>query len=285
MAFRSYIIQESNSFIEKDIVVKNLSDVARFFIAAALTLEGKTKESEPILEELISELEAHRRQNAKQPQRELFYSWVVRFLKGALLQKFNAIYETSLVDNITVKSADGAAIDCQRIIGRLMALPGGSKEFALINAILKFHFGDVSGAKREVNNAKQQHTKTDPSPHLSSGFLNLWEGSYQAALKEYMRAKRYVATNPLNITTVIRFFHGVMDARPDKTQLRFGLAFVNDWFFDRDAGVTEYRKFLEETESVSETGLQLIRQYARTRLQELESNNKNEVNPVTVLQR
>jgi hypothetical protein len=87
-----------------------------------------------------------------------------------------------------------------------------------------------------------------------------------------MRAKRYVTTNPLNITTVIRFFHGVIEARGDKKQLRFGLAFVNDWFFDREAGAIEYRRFLQETETVREKGLGLLREHARLRLAELKKD-------------
>jgi hypothetical protein len=169
MASRSYVFHESNSFIEKDIVIKNLSDVARFFIAAGLTVDGKVNDSLPILEELFTELELSRRQNPRQPQKELFYNWVVQFLKGALIQQFNLIYDNYLVDNITVRSADDDAKRCQALVDRLITLPGGAKEFALINAILKFHNGDVPAAKREVNNAKQQISKTDPSPHLSSG--------------------------------------------------------------------------------------------------------------------
>jgi hypothetical protein len=224
------------------------------------------------LEELLSEVEMSRTHDLRLPQRELFYSWVVRFLKGALIQKFIRVYERRLIDTITAKDADEDAHACQAIIDRLMLLPGGDKEFALLNAIMKFHFGDIRGAKQEVKTAKREHSKEDPSPYLSSGFLHLWESNYPSALQEYMRARRYVPTNQLNIANVIRFFHGVMDANPEKKQLRFGLAFVNDWFFDRQLGAEEYRIFLRDTEAINEKGIALIREHSRLRLAEIEKN-------------
>jgi hypothetical protein len=58
---------------------------------------------------------------------------------------------------------------------------------------------------------------------------------------------------------------------PDKKQLWFGLAFVNDWFFDRDSAKQDYRRFIEETETSREKGLWAMREHARLRLEELQS--------------
>jgi hypothetical protein len=272
MALRAYAYSDSDSFIEKGVVVENLSEVARFFIGAALTLDGKVDDSLPILESLAREVEIKRRQKLRQPQSELFYTCIVEFLKGALIQRFNAIYENSLIDKITLRAADEPAKRCEAVLNTLANLPGDPKEFSLLRAILRFHFGDLKEARRAVNDGKQFLPKTDPAPYLSLGFLRLWEGSYQYALREYMRAKRYMTADTRIIINVIRFFHGVMDANPERQQLRFGLAFVNDWFFDREVAKKEYQLFIEQTESSIEKGIGLVREHARVRLVELGEN-------------
>ena len=63
-----------------------------------------------------------------------------------------------------------------------------------------------------------------------------------------------------------------MDVNPEKKQLRFGVAFVNDWFFNRQRGAEEYRIFLRDTEAINEKGVALIREHSRLRLAEIEKN-------------
>jgi hypothetical protein len=41
----------------------------------------------------------------------------------------------------------------------------------------------------------------------------------------------------------------MIEVHPDKLQLLFGLAFVNEYFFDITRAVDDYRKFLEKADT------------------------------------
>ena len=264
MALRSFVFQDSNSFIEKTLVVKNLSEVACFFIAVALTLDGEVERSLEILETLLVDVELKRKRDHRQPQLELFYRSIVDCLRNALMQKFHKIYELQVRDNITMRAVDEYCRECDRILERFRKLPTDPREVSLLKAIICFHFGDVDEAKKGVSNAKA-FEKNDLAPYLSSAFLRLWDGTYRSALQEYMRAKRCSHFDQRVVLSVLAFFDSILKIRPEKKQLRFGLAFVNDWFFDSRTAIIEYNRFLDDTELCQDNGIELLREHVRVR--------------------
>jgi len=54
LALRSFAFSDANSFLEKTLVIQNITEVACFFLAVALTLDGKVSDAIPILEELLA---------------------------------------------------------------------------------------------------------------------------------------------------------------------------------------------------------------------------------------
>jgi len=269
---RSFIFQESNSFIEKSVVTANISEVARFFIAMALTLDGRAEDSILILENLRVEVGLKRKSTPRRPQIENFYNCIVQCLLVGLGDLFAMVYDQHLVDNITKRDADVYARKCETILDRERKLSPGGGKYYLQGAILSFHFGNMPEAKRQVANAKTFFNKTNAAPYFSAAFLALWEGFYNAALREYLRAARCPEFDHRMILGVLSFLDGIIETYPEKKHLRFGLAFVNDNFLDKTIAIKEYSLFLEETQT--EANLKVLHDHARERQLELQRDIK-----------
>jgi len=99
---RMFTFESANSFIERSVVVSNISEMARFFIGLALTLDGDIEKSIPILRELLGEIELKGGISCfKQP--------VANALCHALEQKSDQIYD-SMVDRITLPEVNLQAL-------------------------------------------------------------------------------------------------------------------------------------------------------------------------------
>jgi len=127
-----------------------------------------------------------------------------------------------------------------------------------------------------ANAALNALPKSDPAPYLSKAFLALWEKSYPTALRFYYKARARTGYESDLIVGIIRFFSGVIDQHKERGDLRFGLAFVNDWFFDREAAKEEYERFLQETRGSQASGLNALHEHARIRLREMKNEERNE---------
>jgi hypothetical protein len=264
LALRNYAVSNENSFIERNVVVKNLSEVARFFIAVGLTLERKLGTAIPLLEQLLAEGEIKVAGPSTTPQLEFFRRAIRRALHAALLAQFNVVYETKLLPHIGLRNGDSAAAECAHIVDRLESISGQIDRYALTRAIFSFHFGRLAEARALALQSKRGIPPNDPSPSISLAFLSLWEGKYGDALKHYLRAKRGDIWDFNMITNVLGFLEGVIENNPEKQQLRFGLAFLNDAFFDPAVAEKEYAEFLRLTEGKTE--LKILRNQASSRL-------------------
>jgi len=274
LALRAFSFNDTNSFIEKGVVAENISEVSRFFIGAALALDGKVQESISLLEELRIEVELKKaktkpKEATRQPQLDLFYASIKDVLKYAYTRRLSMFYDTEIVDFITRRTIDQHVKRYEELVDQLEKVTQDRREWDLSRAIVAFHFGNYPEANRLIKNAKEFFPKTNPAPYLSKAFLALWQGSYPTALKDYYKASRCKEVDTSMIIGIIRFFHGIIEEHPEKRQLRFGLAFINDWFFDQESAEREYDLFLRDTTGVQERGLQVLRQHADIRLREL----------------
>lgn len=264
MVLRSYVASADESFIERQVVVRNLSEVARFFIAVGLTLDGRPAAAIALLDELLIEVDRKRMVGSPDPQLEFFRGSIVRAVRAALISDFTDAYEKHLIPRLTTRAGDAAAAKVKKVVDRLVSLSGEDRGWQLATAILKFHEGDVPGAVQTVREAQRCMPVGDPAPSLSLAFLALWDGRYQDALKYYARARRAVAPNPAMVTGVLAFLESVAENNPDRPEVRYGLATVNDSFFDASVARREYAEFLRRTESRSE--MSVIRHHAEQRL-------------------
>jgi len=261
---RSYLVSEANSFLEYGMVVRNLSEVSRFLVGAALTLDGRRREALAVLRPLYRETCS---QLAASPDRiplQAFRRSVTSFLRSALYYEFDSIYESEVVEHITDPSVAPKVAQCQALIDELGELPGQRWSVGLLQAILAFHRGELSEAERWVRLAQRSLGQHELAPHLSLAFLALWRADNAQALKEYIRAKNCPRFNLKTVTSVVRFLDAIADRHPERRQLRFGVAFVNDHFLDKERASAEYARFLSESDGAPELGL--LRDYASQRL-------------------
>ena len=271
LALRSFSFSDSNSFIEKNIVVENMSEVSRFFIGAALALDGKIDESIPVIEELLHEVELkplqRPREAIRKPQLDLFNKSIKDVLKYAYMRRLSIFYETQILDFITKRDIDPKMRQYEMMLDQIEKITPDKREWALTRAVVAFHFGNYREAHRFLK-AAQAFLPNDPTPYISMAFLALWQGKYPSALKNYYKASRRREMDTSVVVGILRFFYAVMEAHPDKKQLRFGLAFVNEWFFDQYTARREYQLFLDETDD-SQTNIKVLRDHAEIRLHQL----------------
>lgn len=266
LANRSFVSREDNSFFEQHVVAENLGEVACFFIALALNLDGQYNDAAQILEVLRESLGSKRKAQPTNPHIQRFYDQVIEDLISCLAQQFTEEYDHHVVENISDHTVSEHVTKCSTILDRIQQLSPSPDEHDLVRAILHFHAGDLLAARACVSRASKSLPRSDVGPHLSFAFLNLWEEKYPAALRAYRRASGCTRIHPRVIMSVIQFLGGLVSKHPEKPQLRYGLAYVNESFFDSKRAIEEYERFLEESRDANSKGLSLLRNDATQRL-------------------
>lgn len=272
MAFRAFTYGEEDSFVERSVVTRNLAEVAVFFVAKSLLLEGDLARSLPILENLYGELAARTRVRGTDPQLQLFAQVVREDLVHGLRFKVTRTYDESLIDSITDRSVDKIAQQCADHLDRAFALDPNPLH-DLDRAIFSFHFGRFREAQRFVENARRGASDQDPAPDLSAAFLALWEGRHEDAIRHYQLASHRTSIEPQMVVNVVRFLCSVLERHPENLAIRFGLAFVNGRFWDRQSGRDEFETFLRETEG--DPTFEYLRDEARRELELLAEDEPN----------
>jgi tetratricopeptide (TPR) repeat protein len=245
LAYRTFVIREKESFIDRDIVNKNITEVSLFFIAMGLTLDGKVWKSREILEGLLSDVRDKVKANPQNMQLKSFYGSIMSCLSITLLSIFRHIYENHLIENITDRSCDNYAENCLEVLNRLVSLDRKPLYDYYVNiAIIYFHFGKIRASREAIEKAKKI-APNNAVPHFSSAFLYLWKDDIKKALKEYSRAKKQLPDVGVALR-VLLFLQGLLRVQPEKIQLLFSLAFVNDYFFDKVQAKRDYELFIEK---------------------------------------
>jgi hypothetical protein len=270
-AYRTFIARDKNNFFEKDLVIENISEVACFFIAMGLTLEGRITESKEILEKLLQKVNIKLEHEKNNPQLRFFKNSIISCLTVALRAYFMFIYEKHLIDNITNREYDIYANQCLEIIEKLISMNKKTSWFYLAIAIIRFHFGDVNSARQAIATAKILSPTNNAAPHFSSAFLNLWDRNYKQALKDYMRGERCTNVEIPIIMEILLFVQGLIKNHPERVDLLFAIAFINDKFFDTAAAINDYRLFLSNSKEKQD--MSLLAEYAKRRLDILEKQS------------
>lgn len=271
LAFRAFCVNEKNSFIQRDVVVNNISEVSLFFIALGLTLDGHVAEAIAILDPLLVEADKRASTADGKPQFRVFVEAIRSCLTVALHAAFTLRYNKSLVNHVTDRSYDAEATACDELLQKLVRLNKRTDAFYLGRAIIRFHFGDMAGAKDAVEHAARLAPSDHAAPPLSKAFLLLWARDYRKAFLEYMRAGKCREYNTETVTSVLLFLNTMLSLHPDRSELRFALAFVNDRFFDQEVARDEFRNFLENS---TDPELTDFVKFAQKRMEKIQGDAK-----------
>ena len=83
----------------------------------------------------------------------------------------------------------------------------------------------------------------------------------------YLKAEKCTDYTSDVILSVISFLQSIARSHPEKVQINFGLAFINDRFFDPTKAIEDYESFLEATNDVNK--YKHLRDHAMKRLESL----------------
>lgn len=249
LAYRSFVVKEKNSFIEKSVVINNLSEVVRFFISLGLTLDGKSDFAIPLLEELREKNEHKIKISHSIDQLRIFNRAVISCLEINFRAKLITLYRNELIDNITLRELDETALKIQNILNNLFQLNKRFSEYYLMQAIIHFHFGKLQDSKDAVIRAKKLSPINSSKPHFSFAFLYMWNEDYVNAIRSYRKAEKCSDAQIISIMDILLFLQGVLKLHPDKIQLFFSLGYLNEKYFDKSQSVNDYKVFLMKSEN------------------------------------
>ncbi len=264
IAYRAFVSREKNSFIEKQLVIDNLSEVALFFISMGLTLEGKLEESLKILSNLKKIIDEKLRNPKHSTQLNYFRSSVIKNLTVTLNALLINVYRSKLIDNITERTHDIYAKECMKYLNHLVEINKRTSDFYLQKAIIHFHFGEIRESFQCVKKAKKLAPLNSPGVHFSLAFLNLWDKQYLTSLKEYRRAERCAIEGIDFIMDILLFLQSVLNNNSNRIEIIYALAFINEKYFDKSKAIDDYKKFIEVSEGNNK--LNPLRAYAISRL-------------------
>ena len=265
LIYRAFVSKNKNSFIDKRTLAVNIGEVASFFIAMALTLDGELNEAETILEELLSTLERRSLDSRNVIQLHLFRNSVSSCLTATLEARCIQVYNEHVVDNITQRHVDKYVRKCMELQERIVSLNPRTSKYYLMDAILHFHFGDIGKAKNCVKQALSLSPVNFSAPYYSAAFLDLWQERYDRALTYYLKAEKCTDYNLATILSVIIFLQSIARSHPEKIQIKFGLAYINDRFYDAAKAIEDYESFLGATNDVNK--YKRLRDYATKHLE------------------
>ncbi len=267
LVYRAFVSKDKNSFIDKRTLIENIGEVASFFIAMALTLDGELNEAESILENLLSILERKLLGSRNVIQLNLFKNSVTSCLTATLEARCSQIYYEHVVDNVTQRHVDKYAQKCMALQERILSLNQRTSRYYLLIAVLHFHFGDVAKAKNCVKQALGLSPVNSAAPYYSAAFLDLWQERYDRALMYYLKAEECTDYTLDMILSVIVFLQSIARSHPEKIQIIFGLAYINDRFYDSTKAIEDYESFLRATNDINK--YKRLRAYATKRLESL----------------
>jgi len=233
--------------IHKNVVINNLSEIARYIVGLSLIADGKFEKA--ILRPLLLEINhkyAHKRLPIEiQRFKKTIQTAVVVSLVDIILKEYNkALFDERLfsLGQHTLQKWSGALNEGLRIDNQSFGA-------LLLLAIVQFLSSDVNGAKDSIRKARQfmplqGHNLCD----LSEAFLLCFEGNLREARKIYKKLTKNPPTYQ-TMSNIFSFIAQAIEAFKDKPQIRFVYALLNDEYGDKSIALEEFNKFILETES------------------------------------
>ena len=248
---RDFNYEDSNSFDRANMVAEHVAEISLFLLGIGMLTTGSFDQALPLFREL--EVSAGK---SRRKFRDMLNSSAVVTLQMAARQ----IYTEGLEGRVTDPQSNSAAQTCLQLLDECARRTNGDHPASLpLRALIHVHFGQVDEALTIWE--RLARSKSDLASCLSLGFLLLWKGDENAALEEYCQVED-VPVEPEVVRHVLAFLSGVARANPQRVELKWALAFVNDHLFDGDMAVKDYEEFL----GVAGERFRCLREYAEQRL-------------------
>ena len=264
----------SENTIHKNIVAKNLSEIARYIVGLSLIADFKYDKAQLILGPLLLEIKQKYNQKRLPVEIRRFKDTIRLAYVMSLVKKVSQEYNTELVKEKIFQIDIPILQRWDHSLNEALNIDSGNFDALLLFAIIRFLLKDVAGAKDSIRKSRQFTPAQNQSIcDLSEAFLFCFEGDLREARKIY----RKIAKNPPShqtINGVFSFLCQAIEAFSDKPQIRFVYALLNDEYGDKFIASEEFAKFILETE-----GIDLYKQWnreAKFRIKRTEQSNENE---------
>lgn len=244
---RQWLFTESETLLGLDVVAGNVAEVGTFSLALALAIDGDLVGAVRLLAPLHQNALAAPPARRRTQQFQRFSGAVRDLLFGVRYQQLIDLYHRELVDRILDRSADGAACKCQALADECAALSTLPGSFDLARSTIAFHFGRIEDAQVWAESARRC-LPSDPAPLLSAAFLALWRREYSRVPQLYRKAEQ---RGPFVVelrVQILRFVQAVRERCPERHELLFALAVINQ-HFDSGLARLDFEAFLDATSS------------------------------------
>src|ERR1035437_3018702 len=219
---------EENSFLHPKFVGDNLSNFACAFIGMGLTAERKHDAGREIWQNLFQKSKA-KLNGAFNEKQTKFSQFISRWFQWNEYSWLIDYHNKNLVDKITSRSGDQFAAICEQRLKLMLELNPKSPDYLHYQAILQFHRGNTRDALNTIGEIEKLIPQ-GMSPMFSRAFLTLWQRKYKPAMRCFKKLGKLNSLPPPFVMSVIAFYESLIVQYPDRHELKFGSAFVNDFF-------------------------------------------------------
>lgn len=230
---RQYQILFSNDVADSGVVGRNLATVARYQIGLALAANGLRQPAIMMLK-LCSNSSQDETARYRRAARELICfllcaKWIPQSGEWLTYEHDSAILATVLCDANEARSWDPQSHIPYALSASINLLLGRPEDARYNNALMKARI------------PTSQHYLY----HINDAAIKLYSSDFDGALDSYQRLKRGMKVpDPVLLKSGLEWLYSAVDHVGDR--FSFGLAYLNDFFFDETVAASQYIAALPE---------------------------------------
>ncbi|MDD2805631.1 MAG: hypothetical protein PHV33_08755 [Elusimicrobiales bacterium] len=244
VAGRAWMFASENELIEREFVVDNIFDVARYIVASCLLYFGNLHVGKGLLKEIIVNPSGKWIGKSERAVVEF-----VQNIKSKMAWVDVKIAQQIYNSHIFV---DGVLFRDEKLLNDILKHTEASlnnspsAEAYLLRAIAYFLKGDLKCAKDTALNIKKREPK-NPAPEYSLAFLYAYEGDLKRAERRYVRAldATHNATADF-ISHILQFPYAVLRLEPNRVGVHYALGLLHKELADKMLAAEHFNKFIEE---------------------------------------
>jgi tetratricopeptide (TPR) repeat protein len=254
--------------IQRNVVADNLSELARYIAGLSMMADSRYEDAQVIFAPLLVEVKAKYSQRRVPVEIKRFVSTVSEVYVISLVEGVRQRYLGELAKEKIFQLHAETIQKWEASLREALRIKEHSPHALLLVAILRFLSGDIDGAVAAIRKGRASTPAEQQSPcDLSEAFLLAFTGRLRDAKKLYKKMvdSKYVP-DPRLLWDVLQFLEQAISAFPDKPQIQFLYALLNDEFGDRALGQKEFEEFLTKVRDASDEHLKRWAREAKFRI-------------------